>query len=65
MPEGVDLDAEQAKLPSCSLERVQVLCDETEQALADNEKKLKGLAEKELRFVTCGFERGEHRYGVL
>ena len=46
--EGVDLDAEQAKLPSCSLERVQVLCDETEQALADNEKKLKGLAEKEL-----------------
>ena len=46
--EGVDLDAEQAKLPSCSLECVQVLCDETEQALADNEKKLKGLAEKEL-----------------
>ena len=45
--EGVDLDAEQAKLPSCSLERVQVLCDETEQALADNDQKLAVLAEKE------------------
>lgn len=37
--EEPDLDAEQAKLPPYSLERVQVLCDETEQALADNEEK--------------------------
>lgn len=37
--EETDLDAEQAKLPPYSLERVQVLCNETEQALADNEEK--------------------------
>lgn len=46
--EEVDLDVEQAKLPPYSLERVQTLCDETEQALTDNEEKLKILAEKEL-----------------
>lgn len=46
--EEVDLDVEQAKLPPYSLERVQVLCEETEQALADNEEQLKVLAEKEL-----------------
>ena len=44
----IDLDAEQAKLPPYSLERVQILCDETEHALADNEEKLKALAEKEI-----------------
>lgn len=44
----IDLDAEQAKLPPYSLERVQILCDETEQALADNEEQLKALAEKEI-----------------
>ena len=44
----IDLDAEQAKLPLYSLERVQILCDETEHALADNEEKLKALAEKEI-----------------
>ena len=46
--EETDLDAEQAKLPPYSLERVQVLCDETEQALADNEEKMKVLAEREI-----------------
>ena len=44
----IDLDAEQAKLPPYSLERVQILCDETEHALSDNEEKLKALAEKEI-----------------
>lgn len=46
--EETDLDAEQAKLPPYSLERVQVLCNETEQALADNEEKMKVLAEREI-----------------
>ena len=46
--EETDLDAEQAKLPPYSLERIQVLCDETEQALADNEEKMKVLAEREI-----------------
>lgn len=46
--EEVDLDVEQAKLSSCSLERIQTLCEETEQALADNQESLKTLAEKEL-----------------
>lgn len=46
--EEIDLDVEQAKLPPYSLERVQTLCEETEQALADNREKLKVLAEKEL-----------------
>lgn len=46
--EEIDLDVEQAKLPPYSLNRVQVLCDETAQALTDNEEKLKVLAEKEL-----------------
>ena len=44
----IDLDVEQVKLPSYSLNRLQTLCDETVQALADNEEKLKVLAEKEL-----------------
>ena len=44
----IDLDVEQAKLPPYSLNRLQTLCDETVQALADNEEKLKLLAEKEL-----------------
>ncbi len=44
----IDLDVEQAKLPPYSLNRLQTLCDETVQALADNEEKLKVLAEKEL-----------------
>lgn len=44
----IDLDVEQAKLPPYSLHRLQTLCDETVQALADNEEKLKVLAEKEL-----------------
>lgn len=43
----VDLDAEQIKLPPYSLTRVQILCQETEQALADNDQKLAVLAEKE------------------
>ena len=43
----VDLDAEQIKLPPYSLTRVQILCQETEQALADNDQKLVVLAEKE------------------
>lgn len=46
--EEVDLDVEQAKLPVCSLECVQMLCEEAEQALVDNDEKLKVLAEKEL-----------------
>lgn len=46
--EEVDLDVEQAKLPSYSLERMQTLCEESEQALADNQERLKRLAEKEL-----------------
>lgn len=46
--EEVDLDVEQAKLPSYSLERMQTLCEETEQDLADNQERLKRLAEKEL-----------------
>lgn len=46
--EEVDLDVEQAKLSSCSLERIQTLCEETEQALADNQESLNTLAEKEL-----------------
>ncbi|WP_300703108.1 V-type ATPase 116kDa subunit family protein [Bacteroides sp.] len=44
----IDLDVEQAKLPPYSLNRLQTLCDETVQALTDNEEKLKVLAEKEL-----------------
>lgn len=44
----IDLDVELAKLPPYSLNRLQTLCDETVQALADNEEKLKVLAEKEL-----------------
>ena len=44
----IDLDVEQAKLPPYSLNRLQTLCDETVQALADNEEKLRLLAEKEL-----------------
>ena len=43
----VDLDAEQIKLPSYSLTRMQILCQETEQALADNDQKLTVLAGKE------------------
>ena len=43
----VDLDAEQIKLPSYSLTRMQILCQETEQALADNDQKLAVLAGKE------------------
>ena len=43
----IDLDAEQIKLPPYSLTRVQILCQETEQALADNDQKLAVLAEKE------------------
>lgn len=46
--EEVDLDLEQAKLPAYSQSCLQTLCDETERALADNEEKLKVLAEKEL-----------------
>ena len=41
------MDAEQIKLPPYSLTRVQILCQETEQALADNDQKLAVLAEKE------------------
>lgn len=44
----IDLDVEQAKLPPYSLNRLHTLCDETVQALADNEEKLKVLAGKEL-----------------
>lgn len=44
----IDLDVEQAKLPPYSLNRLQTLCDETVQALSDNEEMLKVLAEKEL-----------------
>lgn len=43
----MDLDAEQIKLPSYSLTRMQILCQETEQALADNDQKLTVLAGKE------------------
>lgn len=46
--EEVDLDVEQFKLPDYSLEHVQTLCEETEQALADNQEQLKICAEKEL-----------------
>ena len=44
----VDLDAEQVKLPVYSLERMQILCNETEQALEDNAGKMLLLAEKEM-----------------
>lgn len=45
--EEIDLDAEQMKLPSYSLSRIQILCQETEQALADNNQKMIELAQKE------------------
>lgn len=54
--EEIDLDVEQAKLPNYSLNRVQVLCDETQQALADNAEKLKVLAEKELPSLRAAFK---------
>ena len=63
--EEPDLDAEQAKLPPYSLERVQVLCDETEQALADNEEKNESACRERNPFVACSLERGEHRHGIL
>lgn len=46
--EEIDLDVEQAKLPSYSLESVQSLCNEMEQALIENENKLRILAETEI-----------------
>ncbi|WP_291529223.1 V-type ATP synthase subunit I [Bacteroides sp. UBA939] len=45
--EEIDLDAEQVKLPPYSLSRVQILCREVEQSLADNDQKMALLAEKE------------------
>ena len=59
------MDAEQAKLPPYSLERVQVLCDETEQALADNEEKNESACRERNPFVACSLERGEYRHGIL
>lgn len=44
----VDLDVEQAKLPAYSLTRINELYTETEQAIAENDRKLNLLAQKDI-----------------
>lgn len=44
----VDLDVEQAKLPAHSLARLEQMYADTEQAIAENEQKLAGIAEKDI-----------------